>query len=187
MEFKDRLRMLREEKGLNQKECVRELGVEYANYNKWENGKAPNYDTLSKLAKYFNVTTDYLLGLSNCKNPQNESLVSELGLSEENINLIKNGLRSLDLGYPPNDKRSLTDILNMVLNVSDGVTFIQFLSFIRLATFKLAQKGNGYAWGNQEPVFIHNKQEAEQKGYVKMAHDKLDEIIENIKILSNNE
>lgn len=67
MQFKDRLRFLREATGKSQKECASALGVEYANYNKWENGKAPNYETLCHIADYFNTTTDYLLGRSNCQ------------------------------------------------------------------------------------------------------------------------
>jgi transcriptional regulator with XRE-family HTH domain len=89
MEFKNRLRELRESKGETQKDCARELGVEYANYNKWENGKSPNFETLCLIASHFGVSTDYLLGRTDAKKPENEGIVADLGLTEKSIENIK--------------------------------------------------------------------------------------------------
>ena len=58
-----RLKALRTEKGLSQKEIAEYLGISqpaYANYER--QAREADYDTLNKLADYFNVTTDYLLG-----------------------------------------------------------------------------------------------------------------------------
>lgn len=64
--FSERLKQLRQKRGLNQKELAELLGVEPSKYNKWENGKnCPNYDTLCKLANFWGSTTDYLLGNSD--------------------------------------------------------------------------------------------------------------------------
>ncbi len=64
-----RLRELREEKGITQETLALELGLRgkssIANY---ESGlRNPDYDTLIKITKYFGVTTDYLLGISDRK------------------------------------------------------------------------------------------------------------------------
>lgn len=43
----------------------REIGLSSGIISKWKAGGIPNGETLMKLSKYFNVSTDYLLGLSN--------------------------------------------------------------------------------------------------------------------------
>lgn len=42
----------------------KEIGLSSGIISKWKNGGIPNGETLIKLAKYFNVSIDYLLGLS---------------------------------------------------------------------------------------------------------------------------
>lgn len=49
-----------------QKEVADFLGVDRTTYVKYENGNTkPNLDNIKRLAEYFNVTTDYLLGKSD--------------------------------------------------------------------------------------------------------------------------
>lgn len=59
-----RLRDLREEKGLTQKDLAQILGLSskstITNYE--QNNRDPDYETLIKIAKYFEVSIDYLLG-----------------------------------------------------------------------------------------------------------------------------
>ena len=43
-----------------------EFGVTNQTISLWETGqREPDFDTLVKIAKYFNVTTDYLLGIED--------------------------------------------------------------------------------------------------------------------------
>ena len=42
----------------------KEIGLSSGIISKWKNGGIPNGETLIKLAKYFDVSVDYLLGLS---------------------------------------------------------------------------------------------------------------------------
>ncbi len=66
MEFKDILRELREEKGLTQAQLAKQLHFSLSIVNKWENGKKnPSVEAIKLLAKFFNVTTDYILGMDN--------------------------------------------------------------------------------------------------------------------------
>ncbi|QDK70154.1 helix-turn-helix domain-containing protein [Lactococcus protaetiae] len=61
--FAERLKQLRKSKALTQKEVAEQLGMTQQNYQKWESGKSsPSGETLDKLADYFQVSTDYLLG-----------------------------------------------------------------------------------------------------------------------------
>lgn len=64
--FSERLRQLREERGVSQAAVSKVLGVSrYAIYA-YEKGKsAPTLDGLVALADYFDVTLDYLLGRSD--------------------------------------------------------------------------------------------------------------------------
>ena len=62
--FPQRLKELREEKGLSIKTLAKELGVSDIAIGRWEKGlRTPNIDTLILVANYFNVSADYLLGL----------------------------------------------------------------------------------------------------------------------------
>ncbi len=59
----DILKRLRQEKGLTQSSVAEQLGVTQQAYANYESGKRqPDNTTLKKIADYFNVTVDYLLG-----------------------------------------------------------------------------------------------------------------------------
>lgn len=59
----ERLQHLRKQKDITQEEIAKYIGVTRPAYSAYEGGKrTPDYNTLQKLADYFNVTTDYLLG-----------------------------------------------------------------------------------------------------------------------------
>jgi len=64
--FYVRLKELREEKGLSQSELAQAIGYTQSHIAKWENNAhEPKSGALIALAKYFEVTADYLLGLSD--------------------------------------------------------------------------------------------------------------------------
>ena len=62
--FNEILKYLRAEKGVGQVELATAIGVSKGIISLWENGlREPNMSSLIKLAKYFNVTIDYLVGI----------------------------------------------------------------------------------------------------------------------------
>ncbi len=64
--FSERLKELRVEKGLSQMALASETGLTAAAIGFWELGKrVPNAEAVVTLAKYFGVSTDYLLGLED--------------------------------------------------------------------------------------------------------------------------
>ena len=64
--FKERLKELRIEKALTQTQLAKELRVNQRTISNWEVGeRQPDLDTLEVIAKYFNVSYDYLLGLTD--------------------------------------------------------------------------------------------------------------------------
>lgn len=67
--FGSRLRDLRNKKDLSQQELSSDLGISKAALSYYENGqRVPDIDILLKIADYFNVSADYLLGRSEVMN-----------------------------------------------------------------------------------------------------------------------
>ncbi len=65
-EFCERLKFLRAERGLTQKDVAKAIGVAQSAVTFWENGKrVPNALAIIALAKFFDVSADYLLGLTD--------------------------------------------------------------------------------------------------------------------------
>lgn len=68
--FAERLKLLRELSGLTQTQAAEKLDIHRVNYNRYEKGeRTPDQDTLIRIARFFNTTTDYLLGISNERLP----------------------------------------------------------------------------------------------------------------------
>lgn len=62
----ERLKMLRTEKNIGQNLLAKDLELSNASISYWETGKQePTAQAIFKLAKYFNVSADYLLGLKD--------------------------------------------------------------------------------------------------------------------------
>lgn len=60
------IKNLREEKGLTQQKVANYLKIDRSNYSKYERGKLePNVEMIVSLAKFYDVSADYLLGLEN--------------------------------------------------------------------------------------------------------------------------
>lgn len=65
MRIGERIKYLREAKGLTQKDVANKLGLESAAVSKYElNLREPNIEALKKLSEIFEVSTDFLLGLT---------------------------------------------------------------------------------------------------------------------------
>ena len=63
-----RLKELREDKDLNQKTIAEFLNIKQNTYSQYETGQRQiPIDALIKLSEYYNVSTDYILGLSKKK------------------------------------------------------------------------------------------------------------------------
>ncbi len=64
--FSERLKLLRNNKQIKQKTIAEHLEITSNAYQNYEYGKRePDFTNLVKLCNYFNVSSDYLLGLSD--------------------------------------------------------------------------------------------------------------------------
>lgn len=114
MEFGDRLKELREEKGITQKDLGKVINISDRVIGYYEsNDRFPKDEKILKmLADYFNVSVDYLVGRTNPRNLQNE-LIAEAkstynlnvqGLPAEAIEKIEEYIELIRLKYHLNSK-----------------------------------------------------------------------------------
>lgn len=69
MQYSERIRGLREDADLSQTELAQIFRVGQKTISNWENGRnEPPYEILKKYAEKFQVTTDYILGLTDDPN-----------------------------------------------------------------------------------------------------------------------
>lgn len=85
--FNKRLQQLRKSVKLTQDELANRLSINRGTYANYERGhRQPDFDTLIKIADYFDVSTDFLLGreeVSPTFGKENSTLYDQLGISEE--------------------------------------------------------------------------------------------------------
>ena len=68
----DRLKQLRVEYGILQKKLAEQLNLSQQTISLYESNKRqPDYDTLKQIAEFFNVSTDYILGITDIKETVN--------------------------------------------------------------------------------------------------------------------
>lgn len=79
----ERLKMLRTKQNLTQKQVANRIGLAISAVSAYELGtRYPSYDILLKLARLYNVSTDYLIG----KDERRSLDVS--GLTEDEVNVV---------------------------------------------------------------------------------------------------
>lgn len=83
MNMGDKLKSLRIEKKLTQKQVADRIGLAISAVSSYESGsRYPSYDVLVRLAHIFHVSTDYLLGMTDKRN------VDVTGLSDDEIEAV---------------------------------------------------------------------------------------------------
>lgn len=66
IKFSERIKELRLSQGQRQADIAKAMNVTTSTVTRWEtNVQEPDYLTLVQLAKFFNVSTDYILGLED--------------------------------------------------------------------------------------------------------------------------
>lgn len=102
--YGERIAFLREQQRMTQADFAAALGISRAALSHYEtNRREPDYETMTKIADHFRVTTDYLLGRTDNKgilanpNPEPNGFARSLELSDEdtvqNLPLTVDGRR----------------------------------------------------------------------------------------------
>ncbi|RFA32952.1 hypothetical protein CAI16_16410 [Virgibacillus dokdonensis] len=89
--FSERLTDVRVENGYGQKDIAEKLNITTSAYGYYEQGKnEPSIETMRTLAKLFDVSTDYLLGLiDQPKHPVNFTIEDDFTLTELELQIVK--------------------------------------------------------------------------------------------------
>jgi transcriptional regulator with XRE-family HTH domain len=111
MEFGRIISELRAEKGIYQKELADYLSVSIGTISNYEQGiHNPDFDTLCKLADYYEVSTDYLLGRTSVRT------------------------RLEDLDRPLTEDYTISDLLNTTLhlNHTSARSLVEYVDLLKL-------------------------------------------------------
>lgn len=110
--FNVRLKNLRAEKDILQKDVAKYLNITTSAYGFYEQGKrVPDIDILNKLAEYFNVSTDYLLCKSDIREPA-EKILERNNDKEYTIALHDN--KGYDYNLPEEARQEINDFIEFV-------------------------------------------------------------------------
>lgn len=124
----DILKHLREERKITQKELAKYLGVSDRSVGYYENGKrTPPPDMLEKIADFYNVSVDYLLGRTYDRKPRRKKSFD----SSELVDLLPEEYRELfkeqNLGYIKFAK----EMMKEEINPEDLIQLIRFTQNFR--------------------------------------------------------
>ncbi len=114
--FGERIKELRMSKGLSLRELGSKLNIDYSTLGHYESGRRrPDFDTLVKLADYFDVSIDYLLVRTNDPSGEDElpkkvyKIRMNLGKSQEEfaqmVNLTPDEVKAIEEGRLEEEKR----------------------------------------------------------------------------------
>ncbi len=87
----ERIKYLREQKGLTQSDLARQLGITRSSVNAWEMGiSVPSTQYIVELSNIFKVSTDYLLGV------ERSASISVAGLTEKDVQYVQGLIAHLE-------------------------------------------------------------------------------------------
>lgn len=103
----ERLKLLRENKGLTKTELAKRLGMPYNTYVNYEAGtREPGSEFLIKISKFYKVSIDYIMGASD--EPRNSKSLEELLMEDDNEQKIKKNF--LETLLKEDDKKNYAKI-----------------------------------------------------------------------------
>ncbi|MDR1700720.1 MAG: helix-turn-helix transcriptional regulator, partial [Lachnoclostridium sp.] len=92
--FNERLKELRDGSDLLSKDVADELGINASRLSYYlVPGREPPYELLVKIADYFNVTTDYLVGRSNYKTFEDQLTAQEIQSKTNTVSMKRVSFR----------------------------------------------------------------------------------------------
>ena len=112
IDFSCRLQGLLKETKTTRQQLATAIGVSHQSVTQWQSGQTiPEILKFKKIAEYFDVSYDYLLGDSKSKKNENVALVEDLGLSEKAIETLL-------------EADELADVLSAFLENNDFMIFV---------------------------------------------------------------
>ena len=108
--FKDKIQFLRKHQELSQAQVAKEINVLQSTYCYYEQGTCePDFETLKKLANFFDVSIDYLL--------DNDRSLSDTDEIFDLNEFLLNGRYTINSQFPSDDERQMiNDIIKVIFN-----------------------------------------------------------------------
>lgn len=107
----ERLKKLRKEKGITQQELANILNTSRSNVANYEVGaNEPNIEMLTKITKYFDVTVEYLVGLSPYKNFEEQTEHRKISVTKPIFNKLSE-----------QQQKDIIDLLNIYIDLYASV------------------------------------------------------------------
>ena len=138
--FPSRFRTLCYQAGNSQLALSKALGVSRPTISGWLDGKAvPDILSLKKIANHFNVSADYLLGLSDVASPDVSlrAAATYTGLSEAAVQALHNGLDNVECDWEPDMERETEPDSDAVIRktLSAASALIESDNFSSMVTY----------------------------------------------------
>lgn len=116
--FGNRLKALRKEKKLTQAQLGELLKTSHATINRYEkNIYQPDINTIKEIANIFNVTADYLLGMTDKRDVEIiEDKEIKKKLSEIEIDYLEIARMAKEKGFTPKDIKDLLETVERIKN-----------------------------------------------------------------------
>ena len=106
----ERLKQLRIKKGLKQQELADMFGLSSGTISFYESEqRKPDIDFIVAIAKYFDVSTDYLLGLTNAIDKENIDISKVTGLNDFSLTILEQSLKETN-----NAAAEVIDTVNLI-------------------------------------------------------------------------
>lgn len=138
--LEDRLSDLINDSKESQNTIAKRIGVASATLTSYTSGeKCPGASILCKIADYFGVTTDYLLGRSPSKTYENALIGKDLGLTDRAIK----ALSKYDAFVPYFTRLLINEMLECDIMDELGLKFHEMLETAKIEEEKFALKKNG--------------------------------------------
>ncbi len=148
--FSERIKELRVERGLTQGELAERLGIARNSIFSYETSRrVPDIDVLAKLAEFFEVTSDYLIGLEDCRTHEAADIHTHIGLNEESIAILHAAKTKLEKTHAVSD-RIIFDTLDFLIQDWNSIECIY--SFL-LGVSPWAHSTRGYYYRLMEDVY----------------------------------
>ncbi|WP_062805019.1 helix-turn-helix domain-containing protein [Enterococcus pernyi] len=142
----NRLRQLREEKGYSLRQLGLEVDMNASVLGNYERGdRQPRIDVWEKLANFFNVSTPYIMGISNERNEMDDLLKKKINnmLEKKSFGNDENNEVAIFIEILLND---ITQFINSLLHENDRDFQIQTLDamsdFIKLMSAAIPESEN---------------------------------------------
>lgn len=180
----EKLKDLRVERRLTLEDLARETGISKSALGKYE---ADDYKDMSPfnlvtLAKYYGVSTDYLLGLTQIKNHPNTELHS-LHLSDDMVDLLRSGKINnrllCEMALHPDFQRLMVDIEIFVDRIAD--MRIHDMNAVLDATRKQLMEQHGPGKNDLYVRTMELAQVQEDDFFAHVIHKDIDTIIRSIR------